>query len=195
MTDERHGPSNGQDDFHGLYVAHLAGVITFFRRRGFATDDARDLAQDTFVRAFHGWQRFRGDSSFKTWILRIAANVWRNELRARAARKREAPTLSSLDESADPAYEAATPRHGGNGTNGPDDVIWTRQRRELVDRALRELPPQMQRCLLLHVRGDLKYREIAGAMQISVGAVKSQLHEARTRLKSRLGRFLDEPGA
>jgi RNA polymerase sigma-70 factor (ECF subfamily) len=195
MAEEQHLSGDGDDDFHGLYVAHLPAVIAFFRRRGFTTSEARDLAQDTFVRAFNGWDKFRHESSFKTWVLRIAANVWRNELRARGAQKRDAPPMSSFDETMEAALGAASTRYGDNGTNGPYDIVWTRQRRELMHRALRELPPQMQRCLLLHVSGDFKYREIADVMNISIGAVKSQLHEARERLKTRLGRFLDGPGA
>lgn len=194
MTDERHGSGDGDEDFHTLYATHLAGVIAFFRRRGFTAQEARDLAQDTFLRAYHGWEGFRREASFKTWVLRIAANVWRNELRARGAQKREGPRVS-LDDAPELAASDGSASFGGNGTNGPYDVLWQRQRRELVHRALRELPPQMQRCMLLHVSGDLKYREIAVVMKISIGAVKSQLHEARERLKSRLGRVLDDRGA
>jgi len=185
MTDEQHTHDESDTEFSDLFLLHRAAVIAFFRRRGFTTDEAHDLAQDTFVRAFHAWEAFRHESSSKTWVLRIAANVWRNELRARGRQKRKATPLASFDETAEAASnDTGDPYSGGNGTNEPYDAVWTRQRRELVDRALRELPPQMKRCLLLHVSGDLKYREIATAMNISIGAVKTQLSFARARLRS-----------
>lgn len=193
MTDERQRSGKGDDEFRAHYSTYLPAVIAYFRRRGFATDEARDLAQDTFVRAYHGWEKFRGEASFKTWVLRIAANVWRNELRARGAQKREAPRVS-LESAPEPPASGGNTPFGDNGTNGPYEAIRDRERRELLHRALRELPPQMQRCMLLHVSGELKYREIAVVMKISIGAVKSQLHEARARLKTRLGRLLDDPG-
>jgi RNA polymerase sigma-70 factor (ECF subfamily) len=188
MTDERRRPGQ-PEEFHRQYEQFLPAVIAFFRRQGFPLEEARDLAQDTFVRAFNGLPGFRGEAAFKTWVLKIAANVWRNELRARAAQKREAPRVP-LDEAPDSALAEGSGMGAADGNDGPYDALWEQQRRDLVRVALQDLPPQMQRCMLLHVGGDLKYREIAAVMKISIGAVKSQLHEARERLKSRLGRQL-----
>ncbi len=193
MTDERPAPGQSEE-FQQLYVQFFPAVIAYFRRQGFPLDEARDLAQDTFVRAFAGLAGFRREASFKTWLLKIATNVWRNELRARGALKREAPRVP-LDEAQEQALAEGSGMGAEDGKDGPFDALWERQRRELVRGALQDLPPQMQRCMLLHVGGDLKYREIAAVMKISIGAVKSQLHEARERLKSRLGRHLTGEGA
>jgi RNA polymerase sigma-70 factor (ECF subfamily) len=193
MTDERPTPDH-PEDFQRLYVQFYPSVMAYFRRQGFPLEEARDLTQDTFVRAFAGIAGFRREAAFKTWLLKIATNVWRNELRARGAQKREAPRVPLEDA---PEYALAEGSMSGadDGKDGPFDALWERQRRELVQGALKDLPPQMRRCMQLHVGSDLKYREIAAVMKISIGAVKSQLHEARERLKTRLGRHLTGDGA
>ncbi len=188
MTDERQPPAP-REEFQRQYTQFRPAVIAFFRRRGFPLEEAQDLAQDTFLRAFKGLPGFRGEASLKTWLLRIAANVWRNELRARGAQKREAAHVP-LDDAPESALTEGSATRTPDGQDGPFDALWEQERRELVTRALGELPPQMQRCMQLLVTGELKYREIADVMQISIGAVKSQLHEARERLKSQLGRHL-----
>ncbi len=188
MTEEQQRPA-AREEFQRQYTQYRPAVIAFFRRRGFPLEEALDLTQDTFLRAFNGLPGFRGESSFKTWLLRIATNVWRNELRARGAQKREASQVP-LDEAPESSLTESSASRVVDGQEGPFDALWEQERGELVTSALNELPPQMQRCMLLLVTGEMKYREIADVMQISIGAVKSQLHEARERLKSRLGRHL-----
>ncbi len=180
MTDGRPKPTNVE--FERLYAQYLPSMIAFFRRQGYRLEEARDLAQDTFVRAFNGFSGFRGDAAFGTWLSRIAANVWRNELRARGAQKRDARHVSIDEAEGLPASALA-----GDGKDGPYDAAWAQQRHDLVYEAIEKLPPQTQRCLRLRLVQNLKYREIAQLMRISVGTVKSTIHEARAMLKSRLG--------
>lgn len=161
------------------YARHYSGLLAFFCRRGVEREQARDLAQQTFLNAWRDWHTFRGQSERSTWLLRIAANLWKNSLRERHAVKRTAIEVS-LD--ADPGRP---PEPIDARTPGAEQVQLERERRTLVATAWQRLPPRMRRCLALHVEG-LKYREIAVLLRISEGAVKSQIHQAKRRLRELL---------
>jgi RNA polymerase sigma-70 factor (ECF subfamily) len=151
-----------------LFDRHYEEAFRFFIRRGFGKEEARDLAQETFLRALRGLESLRDPASARTWLFSIATNVLRNELRRRAAHKR-----NSEEESREIRQE--------------DEDTLDQERRELLAAAVRGLPPQMRRALLLRFASNLKYREIAAVMQVSIDTVKSQLAQARARLRKQLG--------
>jgi RNA polymerase sigma-70 factor (ECF subfamily) len=172
------GPS--EEELKALFDRHYPAVFHFFQNRGVPREDARDLTQETFLRVYRGIGRFRRDASFQTWLFQIATNLWCNDVRRRTAGKREGSEVS-LDVLAGKGREVAEePAH-------PLDGMLAEERRSTLREALAELPPQMRRCVLLRLDRDLKYREIASLMQISVDTVKSQLAQARSRLQARLG--------
>ncbi|MDY7094397.1 MAG: RNA polymerase sigma factor [Acidobacteriota bacterium] len=165
-------------------------VVRFFLKRGFAPEDSQELAQETFLRAVRSIQDLRSQEAVRSWILRIAANVWKNELRYRSADKRLVAEVSL-----EPTVEAHAvdpelrPAVTGTGFDNPLEQTLKNERIELIQRALHELPEQRQRCLLLYSAQGLKYREIADLMQISLNTVKSHIHQARQQLKERLHRL------
>ncbi len=178
-------------DFEHLFERFYRPVSYFFANRGFSDDECRDLTQETFLGVYRGIGRFRRDASVETWLFTIAGNIWRNALRSRSAEKRDAKEVSLaalIDDGeqivGDPAADA--------GAGGPLDDALTSERLRCLREAMAELPPQMRRCMLLRVDQDMKYREIAAVLQISVDTVKSQLFQARERLKTRLAAHFAE---
>jgi RNA polymerase sigma-70 factor (ECF subfamily) len=173
-----------EEVFRRLFEEYSRRLYYFVRRRGFPSEECPDLTQETLFRVYKGWGGFRQEASVKTWLFKIAAHVGLNSLRDQRAAKRRG-RLVPLDEVPEGFPEAGAPYVARRG------LLDELHARELVGRvrsAMDELPPQMRRCVVMYVDQELKYREIAAAMNISEGAVKSQIHEARRRLKDRLGR-------
>lgn len=181
-------PSERHDAFAEVFEELAPAVSYFFSRRGFPLEDCRDLTQETFLKAYRGLGRFRYDAEIKTWLLRIAANVWKNRLRDSRAVKRATRRTVSLEEIQSLAQPLARVVASGRGTNpqSPLDRAIRAERQRVVRDAVEELPPKMRRCVLLRLDQGLKYREIATLMTVSIETVKTQLHQARQRLKDGL---------
>lgn len=191
----RSGAGPRDDDFRQLFNRYHRAVYAFFANRGFTRDESLGLTQDTFLRVYKGIDGFRGEVEFKAWLLRIAANLWKNEVRRRSADKRDGAEVPLDALGADAVPAAATVGSLARGAPNPLDDALAAERVRVVRRLVRQLPPQMRRCVLLRVGQELKYRDIASVMQLSIDTVKSQLAQARQRLKSGLDRHLDAGGA
>jgi len=185
------GPAHGTEkarrpdtsgEMSRLFHLYYGPVYRFFLKRGFKTEECRDLTQDTFVRVLKSMDQLRNESSAGRWILRIAANVWKNELRWWSAEKRDAAEVS-LDRQTDdrspvPGDRLKSPRPGAL------ESLLSREQSELLRQAVDRLPPQMRRCLRLRIDQEMKYREIAAVMQLNVNTVKSQVSQGQQRLKA-----------
>jgi RNA polymerase sigma-70 factor, ECF subfamily len=163
-------------------------VHRFFGRFGYTAEDSEDLTQETFSQVFHRIGSFREESSFKSWLFAVAANNHRNERRRRHRQKRDAQEVS-IDAAADSAAPTIEPVAT---EDSPVQVVYGQERRQALSRAIKELPPQMRHVLALRIDQDLKYREIAAVLQISVETVKAHLFQARQRLRTELGEELGE---
>ena len=136
-------------------------------------EDARDVVQDAYLRAYRGLRKFRGDARFTTWLYRITANCAANHT-GRRARHRHDPLderepLEDLQPSANPERSAELGA----------------LRRDL-DRAIAELPPRLRAVVVLRDVYDLPHEAIAAELGISESAAKVRLHRARLRLRDRL---------
>lgn len=170
-----------QELFHEFYPR----VVSFFRGWRFSREEAEDLAQETFVKAHAGISSFRQDASVKTWIFRIARNTGLNALRSRSAEKR-----SGIET----PLEEMTPRWAPvSKVASPEEQLVGKEILLKVRELWTNFPPQMQRCVFLRYDQELKYREIAAVMQLSLETVKSHLYEARQRLLQHLGNDLKAP--
>lgn len=134
--------------------------------------DVDDLVQETYLRAWRGFGRFRGESSPTTWITRIALNVSRNWQRSRR------PTVP-LTEGA----EEAIGRRAGVSESAVLDAY---------DQALARLSPEQRTVFVLHEAEGLSYQQVADALGCPVGTVMSRLHRARARLLEELGERIEE---
>jgi RNA polymerase sigma-70 factor (ECF subfamily) len=138
--------------------------------------DAMDAVQDGFVNALTHLDRFGGRSSFKTWLLRVVCNA---ALDVGRRRKR--------DERVPQAPRAPSPEQFGPDDREPADAGLEREDlRRIIDAALARLPDPQRQTFVLHVEGELTYREVADALGISIGTVMSRLFYARQKLKDLL---------
>jgi RNA polymerase sigma-70 factor (ECF subfamily) len=162
-----------------LFQRYYRPVVVFFQNKGFSTEESRDLAQETFFRVYKNRERFRGESSEVTWLFQIAANLYKNELRSLAAQKRdvEEVPLDSTDVMDPESEEDAL------------ELMLSGERTRLLREVLEELPPQMKKAVLLRVNSDMKYREIAAEMEVSIETVKAHLYQARQHLRDRLSDY------
>lgn len=176
---EKVGTDPGQ--FRQLYDRYNRPLYTFFANRGFRPEECRELLQETFFRAFRSADRFREEAGPFTWLMSIARNVWLEEERNRARLKRSAEELSLETIQQERGFDSTD-----DDTGGQLQRLLEQEQGGLILEAMAELPEQMRYCVELRVCQELRYREIAAAMQISIGTVKSQLSEARVRLKTRL---------
>jgi RNA polymerase sigma-70 factor (ECF subfamily) len=147
-------------------------------------ETARDLAQETFVKAYTRLESFEGGSAFGTWLYAIALNEVRGAMRKRSAQKRHDPlSLDALrDEAAGTSADAADPREGA-----PERAA-TAEQCALLRAAIAELDPEHREVVVLREFQDLAYEEIAEIVGVPVGTVRSRLFRAREELRVRLCR-------
>ena len=153
---------------------------TLLRLTGCA-EDARDLLQDAFLRAYEKLGRFHGDSSFYTWVYRIAVNLTLSDRRRRRVPGRRA-------------------RGGAGGPERSDDPAMTdpsrrleqAERDALVQKALNALQADHRAVVVMKDLDGLRYEEIAETLNIPIGTVRSRLHRARSELRERLRSIVDD---
>jgi len=161
---------------HGQWVYNLAYRMTGDR------EEAHDIAQEAFVRAFGAIKKFRRGSSFSTWLYRVATNACLDEIKRR--RRRPAPASSLVNED---RLEPDPP------DSAPDvaEHIESLERQELVRRAIASLPLHHRLTLVLYELQGRSYEEIAHITKTNVGTVKSRLSRARLALKDALEPHLE----
>jgi RNA polymerase sigma-70 factor (ECF subfamily) len=144
-------------------------------------EEAWDVAQEAFIRAYQALPSFRGQSAFYTWLYRIVMNVAADRARARGARGRAFGTERVPEED----WERVLPDpHGAD--ESPDAVAARHEQRQKIMRALDALPEHHRRIVVLSDLEGLSYREIAETLEIPMGTVMSRLHNARKRLREAL---------
>jgi RNA polymerase sigma-70 factor, ECF subfamily len=181
-------PAGGLDQ-RGIFKAFHGRVYGFFKSRGFGEEEALELTQETFVRVFQSMDDLRSPASLDSWILRIAANVWKNEIRFKRAGKRDAREVS-LDSAETDGEAAEVAALETKDAPNPLEEALEAERLGALDKCLDALPPRMRRCLVLHVYQERKYQEIADLLEISIQAVKSHIHQAKQRLGECVARRL-----
>ncbi len=140
----------------------------------FSADDAFDVSQDAFIKAWRGIKGFKGDSSFSTWLYRITVNTAKDALSARVRRKE----LSSTDSEGE---VMDTPSH-----DTPETEYIIKERREELMRAIDSLDADAREIIVLRELDGLSYDEIAELLKIELGTVKSRLSRARAKLSEKL---------
>jgi RNA polymerase sigma-70 factor (ECF subfamily) len=142
--------------------------------------DAEEAAQEAFVAAYRRLDRFRGESSFKTWLLAIA---WRKALDRRRSPRREFVPLDTGDPDGHSAMEPAS------NNPGPDALLAGAETRRALRAFIAALPPKLRNALLLATSGQYSYDEIGVMLEIPVGTVKSRVSDARRVLREKLQRL------
>ena len=151
----------------GVLVDRHREVVHRVAARVVGPDDAEDVAQEAFLRAFHRLDRFRGESPFRAWLLQITYNT---AVSAAGGGPSEVPDATELEERAQLAEM------------GPAMQLETRERRERLEGKLRLLRPEHRAVLVLRDLEGLPYEDIATATSMPLGSVKARLHRARGEL-------------
>jgi RNA polymerase sigma-70 factor (ECF subfamily) len=174
-----------------LDLAAFDELVAHFERPVYAicyrllndAEDARDAAQETFLKIYRGLNHFRGDSGLKTWIYRIAINQAMNQQRWWKRRRREETVSLELSRN----DSDLTLGHMLEGSNAsPEELAIENERERRLLGALSEIKTEYRVALMLREIEELSYEEIAETLEISIGTVKSRIARGREELRRRL---------
>ena len=175
-----------QNAFARLVERYTGMVYNLAVQRVGNHHDAEDLTQSVFFKVWQALPNFRGDAAFSTWLYRMTVNAATDHLRQKG--RREAPL--SLDDPDLPQTADLTP--------GPAEAVQKKERQEALVQAIHALPDQARTVLLLREFEGLSYEEIAQALELPLGTVRSRLARARTALAKNLreqGNLWDDPSS
>ena len=168
-----------QGAFGELVRLYEKRVLALTQRMCRNPEDAAEAAQEAFFAAWQGLKSFRGDSSFSTWLYRLASNACVDLLR-REGKRRAVVSLDDEDLNLD--IPASLP--------SPQEEAERRELREQIESGLRALPPEYRAVLVLREMQQLRYDEIGEVLGLDIGTVKSRISRGRKKLQS----FLLERG-
>ena len=162
-----------REAFQELVAASYRDVFTLALRLCRSEDDALDVTQEAYLRAYRSLDKFRGDSKFSTWVYRITANCASSYLKKRSRHRHE-----ELDEHREPA--------DAEPSRDPVGRAESTELRARLDEALGTLAPKLRAVVVLRDIYDLPHDDIASELGISVSASKVRLHRARHQLRDEL---------
>lgn len=165
-------------------------LVLIFEKRLYAVamrltgnpDDSADMVQETFIRAYKGWKKFRKESQTYTWLYRIMINLNKDRLIRNAKQKeREVSIETILEEKKSESFVHEI---------GPEESAESKELQNQIQNAIDALPSGYKECLVLREVEGLTYQEIAEVMEITEEAVRSRLARARQQLRQRLAPYL-----
>ena len=200
MTDQElaaRARDGDQDAFEQLVRDNEKRIYTLALRMTGSREDALDLAQDAFFQAWKALPTFQGESSFATWLYRLATNLCLDHLRTQKRRTQKrrtqsmGPALSLDDEENGPVQVADQQLQ-------PQEAVERSERRRALERGLASLPDHHRQVLIMRELSGLSYQEIAQVLDLDLGTVKSRIARARLSLRKILledGNFFDSPAS
>ena len=176
--------AKGDDDaFEILVNRHQTSVLNLIYRFIGDRTQAKDLAQEVFLRVWQTAKSYEPKAKFTTWTYRIATNLCFNELKA-ARRRRWFPFYRSEEDN-----ENAVEDTYSDGSPTAEDLLLAKERSRQISDALQDLPANQRMALILKRYDDLPYEEIARVMGCSVSAIESLLVRAKKNLQEKLKNF------
>jgi len=170
--------------FERLVAERSGDIYALLYRLTEDPEEARDLTQETFLQAFRSIAHFRGDADLRTWLYRIAVNQARN--RWRWWRRRRRGSTVSLDATDETHELSLATRLVDEHAPDPEARTLAHEREEILLAAVRQLARPYREAVVLRDVEGLSYEEVAAALDISVGTVKSRLSRGRTELRRKL---------
>jgi RNA polymerase sigma-70 factor, ECF subfamily len=164
-----------RDAFGAIVERHRRQIYRLCYRFAGNHEDASDLAQDVFIRAYRGLRTFKADASLGTWLYRIGVNVCLNKV---AVKRGAAEALDPLLASGDPRLTA--------GGERADDALLRAERERRVRAAIARLPKKQRATLILRIYHELPHEQIAAVLGSSVGAAKTNFFHAMNNLRKLL---------
>lgn len=165
-----------QEAFAGLVTAYEKQVYNLCLRMCGNPEDARDLSQEAFVKAWRGLQFYQFEAAFSTWLYRLTSNVCIDFLRRKKRAPQTVPPLQNENgEDVEPEVADSLP--------SPEEQLLHRERQSQIAWAMGQLEPEFRQVLTLRVIQELSYEQIAEITELKVGTVKSRIARARWKLK------------
>ena len=152
--------------------------------------DAADVVQEVFLKVFRSIDHFRGQSTLKTWIYRIAVNEAYNQRRWFSRHRRQEVGLDDEDQASRPWLDSIA-----DPARDPYELALNEERHQLIETSLREINADFRTAVILRDLEDLSYEEIADVLQISLGTVKSRILRGRESLRRILAAQMDPQSA
>ena len=168
--------------FGKIVDAYQARVLGFVKRMVRHEEEAHDITQEVFIKAFQAMGGFDGRSSLRSWLFKIAYNLCID----RSRRNKRSPMTFSYE----PAEDGDEPMEFSDSRWDPESAILGDELFEVVNRAVDSMSDKLRTVLVLHDKEDMGYEEIAQAMDIPVGTVKSRLFLARAHVQDYVGRYV-----
>jgi RNA polymerase sigma-70 factor (ECF subfamily) len=171
-----------QESFNQLVVRWERPIYALAYRTLGREDDARDVVQEAFLRAFRGLKGFKGQAKFSSWLYRITLNLCRDWLR----RQRRAPIVQVTDSSGEDVVDIA--EQMPSPAESVEELVARREMSAAVARAMAELPEEQRTAILMKEFHGLTFQEIADALDCPLSTVKTRLYQGLSVLRRRLER-------
>lgn len=165
--------------FDALVTKYHLKVVNLVMRFVKDNDDAQDVAQEAFIKAYRGLKNFRGDSAFYTWLYRIAINSAKNYL---VSQGRKTPKYAVDIEDAEHIESATALKE----YDTPEGNMLTDEIEQTVYKAIKELPEDLKTAITLRELEGMTYDEIADVMECPIGTVRSRIFRAREAIDKHL---------
>ena len=170
--------------FDALVTKYQFKVVNLVTRFVKDVDEAQDVAQEAFIKAYRGLSNFRGDSAFYTWLYRIAINSAKNYI---VSQSRKSPTYAVDIDDAEHMETAAALKD----IDTPEGKLLTSEIENTVYKAIKELPEDLKTAITLRELEGMTYEEIANVMECPIGTVRSRIFRARETIDKHLKPLLD----
>jgi len=170
--------------FDMLVLKYQHKIVNLVMRYVRDPDQALDITQEAFLKAYRALPRFRGESAFYTWLYRIAVNTAKNYLAA----QRRRPIDVDLDLQDPEQYDLQAKL---KDTDTPEGVTMSRELNQAVQNAIEGLPEDLRTAIVLRELDGMSYEEIAQAMECPVGTVRSRIFRARDAISKKIGHLID----
>ena len=177
------------DGDFSLFERHIDALYRSALRLTRKPEDAEDLVQETYLRAYRYRRKFQPGTNEKAWLFTIMTNLFRNRLRQRPAPE------NPIDEPGTDYYIYEQLRREGMPVHlmSPEEIVVDRGFGDEVKRALEDLPVAMRMVVMLVDVEDFSYKEAAAILGIKIGTVMSRLHRGRRILQKRLWEYAGRP--
>lgn len=170
--------------FDLLVLKYQHKIVNLVMRYVRDPDQALDISQEAFLKAYRALPRFRGDSAFYTWLYRIAVNTAKNYLAA----QRRRPLDVELDLQDPEQFDLHAKL---KEVDTPEGVVLSRELHETVERAIDALPDDLRTAIVLRELDGMSYEEIAQTMDCPVGTVRSRIFRARDAIGKKIANLAD----
>ncbi len=172
--------AGSRDAFDRLISKYQRRVYTFAYRLTGNAEDAADVAADVFVRLYTSLGSFRGQSSFVTWLFRVVTNIYLDSRKRKRVRQTQ-----SLDEVIE-LEESSVQRQYDDDSPTPHEIAEGKERTAALQQAIASLPEYQRVMIVMYHVDGMAYEEIAEALEMPIGTVKSRLNRARMALRRKL---------